>query len=244
MQDIMIDQADAGGVMVVTLARPDQRNAMSVAMVDELIAMLGSEAGRCAGAIVIRGEGRGFCAGSDLSALSAMTLAQRSRFEADCGDLARAITAHPRPVIAAVHGFAIGGGLTLAAACDVIITAPDAKWSLPEVPIGLFPAWGLEAVTTRVGRTFARRLSFGVDLLTGEEAAARGLADNADPDPHDAATAIATQLAALPRDQTAAVKEYFGAQRASEEADRHANRLFLAACQSDAALRLFERFRR
>jgi len=69
----------------------------------------------------------------------------------------------------------MGGGLTLAAARDIVLTAASsAKWGLPEVPIGLFPAWGIGSVVRRVGVTSARRLAFGLD---GREVHALGLAD-------------------------------------------------------------------
>ncbi|WP_179044948.1 enoyl-CoA hydratase/isomerase family protein [Sphingobium lactosutens] len=244
-QDIRVEvHPGPGDVILLRLSRPQQRNAMSVAIVADVLNLLGSTAGQAAGAIVIVGEGRGFCAGSDLTALAGMDMPERSVFEADCGRLARALTAHPCPVIAAVHGFAIGGGLTLAAACDIVVSTADAKWSLPEVQIGLFPAWGLEAVTMRAGRTRARRLSFGIDTLSGAEAAEAGLVDLVADDPLGEAMAIAGRFAALPLGQVAAVKNYFAVERQGEEADRHANRLFIAACDSDQARVSFQRFGR
>ncbi len=244
-QDIRVEtHPGPGGIILLRLSRPQRRNAMSVSMVDGVLDLLGSAVGQAAGAIVIVGEGRGFCAGSDLTALAGMDMLERSAFEADCGRLARALTAHPRPVIAAVHGFAIGGGLTFAAACDIVVSTADAKWSLPEVQIGLFPAWGLEAVTVRAGRTRARRLSFGIDTLSGAEAAAAGLVDLVADDPLGEAMAIAGRLAALPVEQVAAVKDYFAVERQGEEADRHANRLFIAACDSEQARASFQRFGR
>jgi enoyl-CoA hydratase/carnithine racemase len=156
----------------------------------------------------------------------------RSAFEDASGRLARMLQSFPRPVIAAVHGYAIGGGLTLAAACDIVVTARDTKWSLPEVPIGLFPAWGLEAVAARIGRPRARQLSWGIDLLDGQEAVAMGLADRLAGDPLAEALDIARRLAALPATQAASVKAYFATVHAPEEGDREANRLFLAACDT------------
>jgi enoyl-CoA hydratase/carnithine racemase len=196
------------------------------------------------GAVVLRGAGRGFCAGSDLVGLAALDDAGRSTFEAASAQLARAMMAHPRPIVAAVHGFAIGGGLTLAAACDVVITTPQAKWSLPEVPIGLFPAWGLEAVTLRVGRVRARRLSWGIDTLDGAGAAAIGLADTVADDPLVDAVATARRLAALPAQQSAAVKRYFAQTRSGVAADAKANALFMAACATPVARVNLEKYRR
>ncbi|GGD80856.1 enoyl-CoA hydratase/isomerase family protein [Croceicoccus mobilis] len=231
-----------GGVLEVVLDRAASRNAMTTVMVAEILAILDTDEAVAAGAIVLSGGGRGFCAGSDLAALAAMTAGERSRFEADCGTLARRIVAYPRPVVCAVHGFAIGGGLTLAAACDIVVSSPDAKWSLPEVPIGLFPAWGLEGVTTRAGIVAARRLSFGIDILSGADAHACGLVDRLADDPVAAARDIAAQLAGLPHAQCSFVKEYFAVPRRGEEADRHANRLFTASCATDEAEAGFKRF--
>lgn len=235
--------ADEPRVRLLTLSRPESRNAMSCELVAECLDRL-DQAGRDEhiGAILISGAGRGFCAGSDLAGLAAMDDAGRSVFEADSGRLARAITAHPKPIAAAVHGFAIGGGLTLAAACDVVVTAPDAKWSLPEVPIGLFPAWGLETVTLRVGRARARRLSWGIETLDGRQAAAIGLADRVADDPFAEALAIARRLAALPGAQSAAVKRYFMQAREGEAADAEANALFMAACGTPEARAIFARY--
>jgi len=238
------DEMDAR-VRLLTLDRPDSRNAMSRALVDQCLDWLDrAAADEGIGAIVIRGAGRGFCAGSDLAGLAAMDDAARSAFEADSGRLARAMIAHPKPIVAAVHGFAIGGGLTLAAACDVVVSSADAKWGLPEVPIGLFPAWGLEAVTLRVGRVAARRLNFGIDMLDGTRAAAIGLADAVADDPLAEAIAVARRLATLPARQSAAVKRYFAEDRTGEAADAEANALFMTACATPEAAASFDTYGR
>lgn len=234
---------DAPRVRLLTLNRPDSRNAMSRQLVDQCIDWLSRIAGdEGVGAIVLQGAGRGFCAGSDLAGLAALDNARRCAFEADSAVLARMMTAHPKPMVAAVHGFAIGGGLTLAAACDVVVTAAKAKWSLPEVPIGLFPAWGLEPVELRVGRVRARRLSWGIDTLDGAGAAAIGLADAVADDPLAEAVAIAGRLAALPARQAVAVKRYFAQARSGEAADAKANALFMAATTTPEAKAAFEKY--
>jgi enoyl-CoA hydratase/carnithine racemase len=230
-------------VRTLRLNRPERRNAMSVGLVDTCIAWL--ESARTdpdLRALVIHGAGTGFCAGSDLGGLAEMDAAARSAFEEASGRLARMLQEFPRPVIAAVHGYAIGGGLTLAAASDIVVTAPDAKWSLPEVPIGLFPAWGLEAVAARIGRPRARRLSWGIDTLDGREAVAIGLVDTLAEDPLDHALAIARKLAALPAQQAASVKDYFATGPLPEDGDREANRYFMTACATDEARASFAKF--
>jgi enoyl-CoA hydratase/carnithine racemase len=228
------EEAD-NGVIRIILNRPDRRNAMSSAMVGSLLRLIDSRAGQSAGAILLEGTGKGFCAGSDLGELAAMDNHDRGRFEADCGRLARMMMAHPRPIVAAVHGFAMGGGLTLAAACDIVVGTTEARWALPEVPIGLFPAWGLEGVSRRIGMTRARRLSWGIDRLDGPSAAQWGLVDMLAEDPAMTALEQAQRLAALPPSQVAMVKRYFAIDRTGQEADAAANSLFLTACADDAA---------
>ena len=240
----MIEQQLDGGVAILTLNRPKQRNAMSAELVAALL-NAAERAGQDAavGAIMLTGAGNGFCAGSDLAGLAGMDAAGRRQFEADSGRAARALAELPKPVLAAVKGFAIGGGFTLATACDVVVTEPGAKWSLPEVPIGLFPAWGLGSVSARVGPVIAKRLCWGVETLTGVEAQRIGLADHlAETDVLAESLARAKTLAALPRAQSAAVKTYFLSNPGGEAADWLANRLFGEAASSREADATFTKF--
>jgi len=238
--------AVSGGVALLTLDRPQRRNAMSRALVDELIVGLSRlNSDPTVRAIVLTGREAGFCAGSDLVELASATHEDRISFEAASGRAARMLGQISKPTIAAVHGFAIGGGLTLAASCDLVVAEPAAKWSLPETAIGLFPAWGLNAVEARIGRPATRRLCWGVNTLGGEEAYRLGLVDILAPPTQatDAAMSFARQLAALPADQCAAVKEYFSVDASGEAADVLANRLFARVSSSGAAEASFARFR-
>jgi hypothetical protein len=137
------------------------------------------------------------------------------------------------------------GGLTLAAARDIVLTAASsAKWGLPEVPIGLFPAWGIGSVVRRVGVTSARRLAFGTDTLDGREVHALGLADEViGGDVLAAASKRAEPLAALPSAQTQAVKRYFATYCADEAADIASNSLFIDLSGSPEARANFRAFR-
>lgn len=233
----------AGPVARLALNRPDQRNAMSALLVAELIECLQRiEGDPQIRTIVLSGAGRGFCAGSDLSELAAIDAAGREAFEAESGRLARLIWNLETPVIAAVTGFAIGGGFTLATSCDLVVTAPDAKWSLPEVPIGLFPAWGIDSVVLRAGQVRARRLCWGIDMLDGKAAVEIGLADELADDPVTAACALAQKLAALPPESAAAVKRYFAPAGPAAASDAAANRHFLQCCDTAEAAASFIRY--
>ena len=239
----MIKVSTTDGVAHVTLERPEQRNAMSAGLVADLIDAFESlSVDDAVGAVVLSGSGRGFCAGSDLAGLARMTPVERSVFEADSGRVARMIARLGVPVVAGVKGFAIGGGLTLAVGCDIIVTDSGAKWSLPEAPIGLFPAWGLGLVVDRIGVPAARRLSWGIDTLTGEEAVRLGLADKLAEDPVAEALAIAAQLVGVPRAQSRAVKEYFSSAHTGEEADWTANRIFMAMTETPEAKASFKKY--
>ncbi len=242
----MLDVRQDGRVAILTMNRPRQRNAMSAELVALMIAASRQAAeDPCIGAILLTGAPPGFCAGSDLVGLAAMDAAARSQFEAESGRLARLFGELPIPVIAAAAGFAIGGGLTLATACDLVVTEEPARWSLPEVPIGLFPAWGLHAVVARAGLPVTRRLAWGLETLTGGQAVQLGLADHlAETDVVKDALRRAQALAALPRPQLAAVKTYCRANPAGADADALANQLFMQMCATPQAIQTLESFSR
>jgi enoyl-CoA hydratase/carnithine racemase len=129
---------------VLTLDRPARLNALSPALIDELMAAGAALAARddCQ-AILLRGAGRGFCAGFDLDAFGAAGAPPPDAADADQGwRLIDAWAALPQVTLAAVHGPCLGGGLLLAAACDLRIAADDAQFGLPEIELGLPLAWG------------------------------------------------------------------------------------------------------
>jgi enoyl-CoA hydratase len=242
----MLHVTEDQAVAIVSMDRPAQRNAMSPDMVEALAETLSRlESSDAVKALVLTGADPGFCAGSDLAALASMNEAEQNTFEANSGRLGRMITQLSKPVVAAVKGFAIGGGLTLAAACDLVVTDASSCWSLPEVPIGLFPAWGLAAVSARVGSFNARRLAWGIETVSGLEAHRLGLVDViAQGEVLEESVAIARRLAKLPSEQVACVKEYFSPAPTDEMADQRANLLFARAATSPAAQATFERFGR
>jgi len=238
-----------GAVCIVSMARPNRRNAMDRKLIDGLKhAFLQADADSDVGAIVLRGAQHGFCAGSDLTFISNLSVPEMARFEQETGDMARLIGLIATPVVASVENFAVGGGFILAACCDVVVAGESSRWSLPEVPHGWLTPWGLSALVERVGKVKARNLCFCLQPTDGLQAQQIGLVDIAVPDGQADARAIdvARQIAALPRAAVASTKQFFAdsIMRDAEVMDVAANRLFAANCMQPEAVRTLAKHRR
>ncbi|HEX6363734.1 MAG TPA: enoyl-CoA hydratase/isomerase family protein [Albitalea sp.] len=236
-----------GAVAVLTIARPRRRNALG----DALVARLGEafaalDADRDVGATVLAGQAPGFCAGSDLKELGSMSLDEMCEHEARTARFCRGLALLRKPVVAAVEGFALGGGFVLAASCDVVVTARTTRWHLPEVQIGWIPPWGLETLVNRVGTSRARQLTWGGAPLDGAEAHRLGLADHLADDGAALARAleVAQSLARLPREAVASAKLYFASHgaRNGEGGDALASQMFRENCGHAAARATLAKF--
>jgi enoyl-CoA hydratase/carnithine racemase len=169
-----------GGIAEVVLDRPEALNALNTAVLLDLARLFSSlGADPSVRVVVLSGEGeRAFCVGADLKERAAMSdeqiMAQRPAFRAAFG----ALLALPLPAIAAVHGYALGGGCELALSCDVIVADPTVVLGLPEVSVGLVPGCGgTQLLARRVGPGRAAELIFSGRKVGADEAAAIGLAD-------------------------------------------------------------------
>lgn len=133
-----------GAIGRLTLSRPDKLNALSIAMLDELIgAARWFDARPEAKVVIVSGSGRSFCAGFDLADFVDRSSDRPVREKADLGrQMATAVTEMQAITIAAVQGHCVGGGLVLAAACDLRVAADDARFSIPEADLGIPLAWG------------------------------------------------------------------------------------------------------
>ena len=196
------------GVADVRLARPEKRNALDGAMFVGLITAgerLKSEPG--VRAVVLSGEGPDFCAGLDFDWFLAMRDGERRNVQVDlppghgpawaAGQRAAYVwTEIPVPVIAAVSGNALGGGLQIALGADIRIVAPDARMSVMEIRWGLVPDMtGTQILPELVGRDVAKELTFSGRVVRGEEAVALGLATRVDSDPRESALDLARSIA-------------------------------------------------
>ena len=140
----LLESEPAPGVVWLTLDRPAQRNALDAALTDALHAAVLRHGARPATRVVVIGAaGTAFCAGADLNAMLALGQGSREESTADAARLATVLLALrdcPKPSIAVVQGPAFGGGVGLAAACDIAIGSTAARFRLPEVQLGIVPA--------------------------------------------------------------------------------------------------------
>jgi enoyl-CoA hydratase/carnithine racemase len=198
----------ADGVADVRLSRPEKRNALDPAMFAALVdAGERLRSDRSVRAVVLSGEGPDFCAGLDFTAFKAMANGQRLSATVTLpptdgparatGQRAAHVWAQlPVPVIAAVRGNALGGGLQIALGADIRLVAPDATLSVLEIQWGLIPDMtGSQLLPELVGRDVAKELTLTGRRVRGTEAVALGLATRVEADPLAAALAMAGQIA-------------------------------------------------
>src|SRR4051812_7737325 len=197
-----------GGVADVRLSRPEKRNALDPAMFEGLVgAGEALKQDASVRAVVLSGEGPDFCAGLDFGSFRAMASGERPSASAQLPPSAGPARATGQraawvwaeldvPVIAAIQGNALGGGLQIALGADIRIVAPDAKLSVLEAKWGLIPDMtGTQVLPELVGRDVAKELTLTARVVRGDEAAALGLCTRTDPDPREAALALARQIA-------------------------------------------------
>jgi len=245
VSELIIERS--GEVSILRLERAHRRNALGDALVAELQrALHANDDDDRVGASVVTGVAPGFCAGSDLKELGTMSLPEMIEHEARTARFCRGIAMLRKPVLAAVEGFALGGGFVFAASCDVVVTSRSARWHLPEVQIGWLPPWGLETLTNRVGLARARQLVWGARPFAGDEAARLGVADHVvdDGDALASAVTIGADLCRLPREAVASTKLYFATQAArnGEGGDHLASHLFRDDCRNPVAQATLKRF--
>jgi enoyl-CoA hydratase/carnithine racemase len=191
------------GIAVITLARPEKLNAINREMLDGLLEAV-EEIGRSetVGAAVLTGRGRAFSAGGDIAAMDAMDEAVFADTIALYMRVSAAFRACPRPLIAAIHGYALAGGFELALMCDVRFAAQGTRFGLPDTPLGLSPTSGMTWLLPRViGLGRAMYLTLSAAEIDAEEAERIGLVDRlTEPDELLAeAEAFARQITSYPR---------------------------------------------
>lgn len=169
----------AGSVATVTLERPELHNAFNDVVIAEITAAFNDLGGRGdVRVIVLRSEGKSFCAGADVNWMKKMAGYSYEENVEDATTLARmlrVIRECPKPVIARVHGAAIGGGVGLVAACDMAAAAASATFCLSEVKLGIVPAVISPFVLEKIGAGHARRYTLTAEKFDAAEARRIGL---------------------------------------------------------------------
>lgn len=171
-------------IATIMLNRPPA-NALSSGVLKELSTSLDAlETNDEVRVILVRGEGRFFSAGADIKEFTTIETAEDFSKLAEYGQkLFDRMERFPKPIIAAIHGAALGGGLELAMGCHIRLVSENAKLGLPELQLGLIPGFaGSQRLPRLVGAPKAAEMLFTSDPITGEEAARMGLANQAYPE--------------------------------------------------------------
>ncbi|MFN3983964.1 MAG: enoyl-CoA hydratase [Rhodocyclaceae bacterium] len=202
--------ATQGRVGLITLNRPQALNALNDQLVDELGAALdGFEADDDIGAIVITGSDKAFAAGADIGAMATFSYMDAYKGEYITRNWERVKTCR-KPVIAAVAGYALGGGCELAMMCDMIIAADTAKFGQPEIKLGILPgAGGTQRLPRAVGKAKAMDLCLTARMMDAQEAERAGLVARIVPADKvlDEALAAATTIASFSLPVVMMIKE-------------------------------------
>jgi len=199
-----------GRVGLITLNRPAQLNALNDALMDALgDALLGLDADPDIGAIVITGNDKAFAAGADIAVMADWSYMDvyQSGFITRNWETIRQVR---KPVIAAVAGYAMGGGCELALACDIVIAAESAQFALPEIKLAMLPgAGGTQRLPRAIGKAKAMDMCLSARMLNAEEADRYGMVSRVVPDAELQVMALklATQIAGYSLPALMAIKE-------------------------------------
>ncbi len=181
----MLRDSLADGVLTLALDRPDKRNALSAPLIEALHAALDrADLDPEVRVVLVRGEGKDFCAGADLEELLASadrTLAENEASALRLGALLLRLRALPKPCLAAVHGRALAGGAGLATACDLVLAEETAQLGYPEIRRGFVPAMVMAQLRRLTGEKTALDLVLTGRLVGATEARALGLVSRVAP---------------------------------------------------------------
>lgn len=241
-------EVDAG-VARLWLNRPHVRNALDRQTIADFAAHVEAlERRDDVRVAVLAGRGEAFCSGADLHEIGRLAPAEAKALERQCAEVFDRWATLPIPLVASVHGYAVGGGFLITLFCDVRIVAADARIGLPPVARNWLPPWGLSRLAAWVGPARAEQLLLMAGLLDAQEARHIGLADRVVPPERllQATDELAQHLAGSRREVVAEVRSFFGQLRGRPHADwdREASRVFerlFATPEAQGALAAFAR---
>lgn len=233
--DVLVDVRD--GLAILMLNRSARLNALRRSTLAELDAALTQlEQSGSAAVVLVQGSGRAFCSGADIAEIDASDEAGSDEFTRQGQALFDRLTASPLVSVAVIHGYALGGGLELAMACDFRLAARSSRLGQPEASLGHLPAWGgTHRLPGLVGRGKALELILTGDQLTADQACSLGLIDRVveDEDLDSAASRLAQSLTQRPPAVIRAVKQAVTAGLAGGSVAGHqAERAGMALCRT------------
>ncbi len=198
MNVVTTDTDDA--IAVITIDRPEARNALNLAVQqdihDALVAFRNDDAIRC---VIITGAGGVFCAGADIAGFDELRAAPLIGDHSPAARFWEELSSFPKPVIAAVEGYALGGGCEIALACDIVIAGDTARFGVPEVRLGVIPgAGGTQRLIRAVGKSTAMSMLLTGDFMAANDALRCGIVAKVVPagEAAQAAHAMAGRIAA------------------------------------------------
>jgi enoyl-CoA hydratase/carnithine racemase len=214
-ETLIVETPDtAPGVTLIRLNRPEALNALNAALLIELTqALAAAQADASIGCIVLTGSAKAFAAGADIKEMSDKSYAQVLKDDLFAG-ASRGVESIRKPIIAAVAGYALGGGCELAMMCDFILAADTAKFGQPEINLGVAPGMGgTQRLTRLIGKSKAMDMILTGRMMGAEEAERAGLASRIFPADMlvAEALAVAAKIAALSPIATAMNKEMVNA---------------------------------
>ena len=164
-------------IVQITVDRPDKLNAMNLDVMDEFITTLGELDNDSSRVIIITGSGqKAFSAGADIEYMSKIGPTEAEKYALRGHDVLNKIEKIEKPVIAAINGYALGGGCELALSCDIRFASPNAQLGQPEVTLGICPGWGgTQRLLRIIGPARAKDLIFSGRRISAEEALSMGL---------------------------------------------------------------------
>lgn len=194
MTSVVQTHVDEHGIATLTVNRPEALNALNAEVLDAIRDAADGLRGK-ARAIIVTGSGKAFVAGADIAEMAGMGSAAARAFSQRGQRAFQALADFPGLVVAAVNGYALGGGLELALACDIILASDKASLGAPEVGLGVVPGFGAtQRLPRRVGPSTAKWLLMTGERVKADEALRLGLVDWVVP--HDTLLAAARELAA------------------------------------------------
>lgn len=185
-----------GAICIVTLQRPDKLNALNTALLGELHSVFSKlyDMNEVRGVILTGSGEKAFAAGADIGEITDLNDIQARKFAENGQEVFALIELCPKPVIAAVNGFALGGGCELAMACHMRVAVRTARFGQPEVNLGLIPGYGgTQRLTQLVGKAKAMEWMMTADMISAEEALQWGLANHVTED-HASMMALSQKL--------------------------------------------------